>query len=484
MTTTETNTGLREYEIPHLYPDSDHLPEGPTAVATLNATKLTLALGDLVVITSALLLSIWVNSQVNPTDPTSAADYARLVVISIAVWPVVLTQHLLYRARYLGRGIDEGARVVKAVAVAMLLTGGLSIVLKISVGRLLTARLATRALFARMRRRGSMLRTVLIAGRNAEGNLVKEMLEADAALGYRFAGFVEDLVESEPGESPLALLGDPSKVLRAVDEMDAVGVIIAATAIDIGTSNRLIRSLTEHGVHVDLSSTLCDIAANRLTVRPVGRVPMMYVEPVRRTGWRPQAKRAFDLAISTTILVLTLPLLMLAGLAIKLTSPGPVFFSQRRIGRDGRPFDIHKLRTMVVDAEDRLDEVLDLNETSGTLFKIKDDPRITRVGRILRKTSLDELPQLLNVLRGEMSLVGPRPALPREVETWDRSLHNRLRVQPGITGMWQVHGRSGDDHDSTYAQLDLYYVDNWTIVTDLAILARTIPVVLSSKGQY
>jgi exopolysaccharide biosynthesis polyprenyl glycosylphosphotransferase len=497
MTTTETSLQLPRYEAPDLYPDSDDLPEGPAAATGLNTTKLTLALGDLVVITSALLLSIWINRNVNATDPTSAAEYARVVVVSLLVWPIVLTQHLLYRARYLSRGIDEIARVVKAVAVAMLLTGGVSIVLKISVGRqwmiiattlvlfsLLTSRIAVRALFARMRRRGSMLRTVLIAGRNAEGNLVREMLEADPALGYNFAGFVEDLVESEPGQSPLALLGDPSKVLRAVDETNAVGVIIAATAIDIGTSNRLIRSLTEHGIHVELSSTLCDIAANRLTVRPVGRVPMMYVEPVRRTGWRPQAKRLFDVTVAGAVLVLTFPILMVAGLAIKLTSPGPIFFSQKRIGRDGRPFEMHKLRTMVFDAEDRLDDLLDLNETTGTLFKIKDDPRITRVGQVLRKASLDELPQLLNVIRGEMSLVGPRPALPREVETWGRSLHNRLRVKPGITGMWQVHGRGGDDHDSTYAQLDLYYVDNWTIVTDLAILARTIPVVLSSRGQY
>ena len=266
MTTTESSAAVRVFETPHLYPEPDDLPSSPIAATTLNATKLALALSDLVIITTALLLSIWVNTKVNPTDPTSSADYARLVLMSAILWPIVLTQHLLYRARYLSRGIDEIARVVKAVAVAMLLTGGVSIVMKISVGRqwmtiatllvlvsLLASRISIRALFARMRRRGQMLRTVLIAGRNAEGNLVREMLEADPALGYEFAGFVEDLVESEPGESPLALLGDPSKVLWAIDETNAVGIIIAATAIDIGTSNRLIRALTEHGVHVELS---------------------------------------------------------------------------------------------------------------------------------------------------------------------------------------------------------------------------------------
>jgi lipopolysaccharide/colanic/teichoic acid biosynthesis glycosyltransferase len=145
---------------------------------------------------------------------------------------------------------------------------------------------------------------------------------------------------------------------------------------------------------------------------------------------------------------------------------------------------MHKLRTMDVDAEDQLLALEHLSETTGPLFKIENDPRITPIGKWLRKLSIDELPQLFNVLKGEMSLVGPRPALPREVEGWNKELHNRLRVQPGITGMWQVKGRSNGDHDSKYAQLDLYYVDNWSLVTDLVIVARTIPVVLGSKGQY
>ena len=211
---------------------------------------------------------------------------------------------------------------------------------------------------------------------------------------------------------------------------------------------------------------------------------MMYIEPVRRDGWRPRAKRMFDFLAALVTLAFITPVLLLAGLALKLTSPGPIFFRQQRVGRDGELFEMIKLRTMVIDAEAQLDDLLHLNETDGPLFKIKDDPRITRVGAFLRRTSLDELPQLINVLKGEMSLVGPRPALPREVAGWDTSLHNRLRVQPGITGMWQVAGRTEESHDSTYAQLDLYYVDNWTIVTDLAILARTVPVVLKRRGQF
>ena len=499
MTSIETPPGAQT-ELPatvQLYPDSESLPVAPLRNSALSATKITLVIADLLMVTIALVAGTWINEWVNAADPTSPAQYMGLVLASLPVWPMVFTQQLLYRARYLSRRIDEINRVVRSVAVGVLVTGGLSILLKVAIGRqwvvitgtlilvaMVAERLVARALFDRARRNGSLLRPVVIAGRNAEGQFVREMLENDTSLGYVFRGFIEDLVEREPGESPLALLGNPAKVVRKVHEMEVTSVIVAATAIDVGSSNRLIRSLTEHGIHVELSSTLCDIAANRLTIRPVGRVPMMYVEPVRRTGWRPRAKRAFDAVVAAVLLILSAPILLVAGLAVKLTSPGPAIFSQARVGRDGELFAMHKLRTMNADAEEQFDSVAHLSETTGPLFKIENDPRITPVGKWLRKLSIDELPQLFNVLKGEMSLVGPRPALPREVESWDKELHNRLRVQPGITGMWQVNGRSEGDHDSMYAQLDLYYVDNWSLITDLVIVARTIPVVLGRKGQY
>ncbi len=499
MTSTETPLPQAPPESPPvvLYPDSESLPGAPRRRNPLNATKVTLVIADLLMVAVALVGATWINHMANPGDPTGVAEYMGLVLVSLPIWPMVFTQQLLYRARYLSRRIDETTRVIRSVAIGMLVTSGLSILLKVSVGRrwilitgalvlvlMVTERLIARSLFDRARRNGQLLRPVVIAGRNAEGQFVREMLESDAALGYDFKGFIEDLVEREPGESPLALLGDPGKVVRKVNEMGVNSVIVAATAIDVGSSNRLIRSLTEHGIHVELSSTLCDIAASRLTIRPVGRVPMMYVEPVQRTGWRPRTKRAFDVIVASLLLVVSAPLLLLSCLAVKLTSTGPAIFSQARVGRDSELFAMHKLRTMVNDAEAQLASIEHLSTTTGPLFKIEDDPRITSVGAWLRKLSIDELPQLFNVLKGEMSLVGPRPALPREVEAWDKELHNRLRVQPGITGMWQVMGRSEGDHDSKYAQLDLYYVDNWSLVTDLVIVARTIPVVLGRKGQY
>ena len=169
--------------------------------------------------------------------------------------------------------------------------------------------------------------------------------------------------------------------------------------------------------------------------------------------------------------------------AIKIDSRGPIFFRQLRMGRAGTTFEVLKLRSMVVDAEQQLDDLRHLNEADGPLFKLKADPRVTRVGRLLRRMSLDELPQLWNVLRGEMSIVGPRPALPSEVSGWTPELHQRLLVRPGITGMWQVFSRGGADFGE-YVELDLYYVENWSLGLDLQILLRTVPSVLFQRGAH
>jgi lipopolysaccharide/colanic/teichoic acid biosynthesis glycosyltransferase len=189
----------------------------------------------------------------------------------------------------------------------------------------------------------------------------------------------------------------------------------------------------------------------------------------------------FDVAIAVVALVATIPIVAVVAVANRVKSPGPVFFRQMRVGRDGQLFEIIKLRTMVVDAEARKAELMAHNESDGALFKIRNDPRVTPIGRLLRKLSLDELPQFWNVLRGEMSVVGPRPALPDEVAQWPADAHDRLRVLPGITGMWQVSGRSDTTFDE-YKRLDMYYVDNWSLVHDLTIVAKTFGAVASSRG--
>jgi exopolysaccharide biosynthesis polyprenyl glycosylphosphotransferase len=272
-------------------------------------------------------------------------------------------------------------------------------------------------------------------------------------------------------------------MIEDIERLGVDSVLVASSAVDSASTTRVIRRLADANLNVELTSTLRDVAIRRLTVRPIGPFPVMYVEPRERGGWRARAKRTFDVALAGLVLLVVTPVMVAATIAIKIDSPGPVFFGQSRVGRHGRRFRVLKFRTMGIDAEDRLAELRTQNEADGPLFKMADDPRITRVGRFLRKTSIDELPQLWNVLRNEMSMVGPRPALPAEVEEWDHDLHERLRVKPGITGMWQVHGRSNADFGE-YARLDLYYVHNWSLMVDLAILARTLPAVLRSSGAY
>jgi len=277
-------------------------------------------------------------------------------------------------------------------------------------------------------------------------------------------------------------------ILGTLDEIEAVaevtrccGVMISLQSVPEHDVNVLTRRLTDDGLHVELSTSLLDIDVKRLRVQDVDHRAMIYVEPTIRTGWRRLAKRAFDVSVASAVMVLSAPIVALAVAAIVIESGRPFLFRQTRVGMHGEHFEILKLRTMVCDAEARRADLLALNEADGPLFKIGDDPRVTRVGRFLRKASIDELPQLWNVMRGDMSLVGPRPALPDEVSQWSPELRDRLRVLPGITGLWQVSGRALASFDD-YKRLDLYYVDNWSLRHDITIVWRTIGAVLRTRG--
>lgn len=429
--------------------------------------------------------------------PVDAMAYTRLGVVALPLWLVLFTRYRLYNSRHTAGRRDELSRVVHAVGLSVLGTAVVAYALDVLVPRawlvaLFVLAVAVVALerelvrhaFNGLRRRGWCLRPVVIAGTGGEALDLATMLGEHPELGYRVVGLIGDRDELDPQLVEYGPVLDPrTKVAEQVRMTGATGVVVATTDVDLDTSNRLTRVLTDAGIHVELSSSLKDIDANRLSVRPLGRFAMVYVEPVKRTGWTQVAKRVFDVTLSAVGLVVAVPVLLAAAAAVKATSPGPVLFHQERVGRRGRRFHVLKLRTMVTGAEERLGELHLFNEADGPLFKLREDPRVTGVGRLLRRLSLDELPQLVNVLRGEMSLVGPRPALPSEVTQWGPELFDRLRVQPGITGMWQVRGRS-DSSFSQYQRWDLYYVDNWSMAHDLAILLRTLPVVLSQKGAY
>jgi exopolysaccharide biosynthesis polyprenyl glycosylphosphotransferase len=455
-----------------------------------SAAKVAIAGADAVCLALCLAAAYAIRETGDGPDIQGAwLEHLLVTLVLIPVWIGLFARQRLYNSRFIVRRVDEWRRIAHGSASAIFAVAAAGYALQLAVSRawmILAGVLSVgvvglereivRRAFARMRRRGMLMRDVVIVGNNEEARDIAAMLRDDPTLGYRVVGFVAD------GEDD-GVLGTAAEALDVVHRRGASGVIVASSSLSVAVSNRLVRELLHSGVHVELSSTLRDVAPERLTVRPLGRFPVVYLEPCRPVGWRSAAKRTFDAVGATVGIVVIAPLVAAVAVAIKLDSPGPVIFKQERVGKDGHPFEVHKFRTMVEGAEARIDEMRALNEADGPLFKVHEDPRVTRVGRFLRKTSLDELPQLVNVLRGEMSLVGPRPALPQELEEWGSELHARLRVRPGITGMWQVNGRS-DSSFEAYSRLDLYYVENWSLLNDVTILAKTIPTVLFGRGAY
>jgi exopolysaccharide biosynthesis polyprenyl glycosylphosphotransferase len=295
---------------------------------------------------------------------------------------------------------------------------------------------------------------------------------------------------------PAAQLGGAARTIdvpvfgalgAAANSAAAAGVdtvmVLSCPELDGPMLRRLAWELERDDIDLIVSSSLVDTAGDRITVRPVDGLPMMHIEHPRLSGGRRLVKAAFDVSVAALLLVLLAPLLLLIALVIRLDTGGPVFFRQVRVGRGGEPFRMVKFRTMHTDAEARLEAMRRQNEHAGVLFKIREDPRVTRCGRILRRYSLDELPQLINVLLGEMSLVGPRPPLPAEVEQYPHDMRRRLVVKPGMTGLWQVSGRSDLSWEDSI-RLDLRYVENWSLTVDLVILMRTATAVVRGSGAY
>jgi exopolysaccharide biosynthesis polyprenyl glycosylphosphotransferase len=283
----------------------------------------------------------------------------------------------------------------------------------------------------------------------------------------------------------IPVLGGPEDVLTALEESKADTVVLTAWSdVDSAELRRLSWDLEGSGVQLLVAPRLVGVAVPRLHLRTVGGLTLLDVDEPEFTGARRVVKTGIDYLLALLALILLAPVLAAVAVAVRVTSPGPVFFRQERIGRYGRPFVMHKFRSMYVDAEERLAELRHLNEhAGGPLFKLRRDPRVTRVGEVLRRYSLDELPQLFDVLLGRMSLVGPRPPLPGEVARYEEDVRRRLRVKPGITGLWQVSGRSDLSWEES-VRLDLHYVENWFLGLDLTIIARTVSAVLARRGAY
>jgi exopolysaccharide biosynthesis polyprenyl glycosylphosphotransferase len=452
-------------------------------------------LADALAVTLGLVAAYSADWSVRVFD-TKRPETVCLVVgaLSLPVWIMLFARYRLYAARCIDTRLDEAGRVVHAVLTSVLAMAAISFLLKQPVARswlilsfpfvlgcCLIERAVLREVFTRLRQGGKLQRAVVLVGTNAEAEGIFRHVLDTPDLGYQVVGVIGDgdrFLDEQP------VLGTVRDALDVAERTGATGVIVATTAVDAIDINRLTRQLTEAGIHVELSSSLLGIDSERLTVRPLGMHPMIYVEAVHRRGWRAVAKRTFDVVASAGGLILLAPVLALIAVLIKLDSGGKVLFAQVRSGRDERSFRMLKFRTMVSNAEDLLIDLRSSNQVDGPLFKMREDPRVTKVGKRLRRLSLDEIPQLWNVLRGDMSLVGPRPALYSEMDMLTAELReSRLRVRPGLTGMWQVSGRS-DLSFADYIRLDLYYVDNWSLSRDSAILAKTVPVILRNRGAY
>ncbi len=425
------------------------------------------------------------------------SSYLVIGPLLAVAWVAMLMATRTYDARVLGVGGDEYRRVVRAsvyfwglVSIASYMTQFelsrflLAVAFGAGTFLLLLARWSARKVLHRARRRSSNWshRVLAVGGREEVDALVAE-LEREPYAGLKVVGACVPPGD-ERGRASVPIVGSLTSVPEAVTKLGVDTVAVTASrGLTSGVLKRLGWDLEGAGVDLVVAPALTDIAGPRVHVRPVSGLQLLYVEQPEFTGPTWAMKEAFDRVLAAVTLTLLSPIMALIAVGVRLSSPGPVIFRQVRVGRDGEVFTVYKFRTMVVDAEKHLEALWELSEGNGVLFKLKDDPRVTPFGRLLRRVSLDELPQLWNVVTGTMSLVGPRPALPTEAERYGRSTARRLLVKPGITGLWQVSGRSDLTWEDS-VRLDLYYVENWSFAGDIQILWKTVSAVVRARGAY
>lgn len=460
---------------------------------------------DIAVVATSVMLAQYVRFGYTPVpDGSVAKQLTGFSVLFILLWLSALAVFRTRSTRVVGSGIDEYRRVLSAsfwtfgaVAIVTLLLrlevarGYLAVALPIGAVGLLLGRHLWRGVLARARARGEIQNSVVAIGNRAELSNLASELTRHPVLGYRIVGFGIPGYGEPCGETveingkTIPILGDEVVALAAVAGGGADTVAITDTE-HFGVSGIRDLTWTLDALDVDLvvSPGIMDVTGARLAMRPVANLPLIHVEKPQYQGAARFGKRAFDFLFALLALVAMSPVLLAAALAVKVTSRGPIFYCAERIGKDGKPFTMLKFRTMVDGADRQVADLVAQNEIAGgVLFKMRDDPRVTPVGRWLRCLSIDELPQFLNVLKQDMSVVGPRPPLRREVETYDGQVSRRLLVKPGITGLWQVNGRSNLSWDES-VRLDLSYIENWSMVNDLVIIAKTLRAVFAREGAY
>ncbi|MFL6065711.1 MAG: sugar transferase [Friedmanniella sp.] len=434
--------------------------------------------------------------------PASVISYTAVSMVLAGAWAVALLMVRAREARIVGDGVEEYRRVAHAslglfAAVAILgfllrldvARGYLAVALPLGVVLLFAGRRICRGWLLRQRASAKCYSKVLVVGSHRAAVAMAQAFEREPLAGYRVVGVCEPgwantgkLLDIDGHRVPV--LGDQWSVLDAVRRSGANTVAVSNTeALGAEGMRALAWDLEATQTNLVVSSGVVDVAGPRLQIRPVAGLPMLHVDKPQYRGAHKFSKSAFDVLGAACALLVLSPLMLVIAVAVKLTSRGPVFYRSERIGLDGKPFAMVKFRSMEVGADQRLATLANANDGAGPLFKLRHDPRVTPLGRWLRRFSLDELPQLFNVLTGQMSIVGPRPPLRSEVMTYTGEVERRLLVKPGITGLWQVSGRSDLSWEES-VRLDLYYVENWSFVQDLVISWRTFSAVLASSGAY
>ena len=423
---------------------------------------------------------------------------SRLLVFATVTLLAVFSFFRLYDTGAKRSEVDEAGTAVGALTVGMVFFEFMTLFYRDMIFRRLTIfyawmfalafiiifRVSLILLRKWLYRRGIGISNILIIGTGEEAGLLMQKIKSHPEMGLRIAGFLR--VEGESG----AFASGGMNVIGGTGDLESLIVKFGINSVIFAVSdapNSLIMELVEK-CEVNKSEfrfvpRVLDIIESRVSSDEVIGIPLITVKEIKLYGLNAFLKRASDIFYSLVLLIFALPVIAVISALIKLDSAGKVFFVQKRVGAQGKEFYMYKFRSMRSDAESDFDKVADKNEADGLIFKMKKDPRVTRAGSLLRKWSLDELPQIFNVIKGDMSFVGPRPPLPSEVKNYNSWHRKRLRIAPGITGLWQVSGRSDISFDEM-VKLDIYYIESWSLWQDIKILLKTIPVVLLAKGAY
>lgn len=419
------------------------------------------------------------------------------LVYSFVTVAVFFNRGLYVRQRSMAR-LDELYLVMKSLIIAAFVMMAISVLFPqlpytraIIVSNFLVSlvlidlwRITLRKAVGFLAERGVGLMRAVIYGAGKSGRILSNQIKFHPEFGYSVAGFIDD----DPAKAgkvyeDVEVLGPFEKLPEIVVSRDVDEVLVAIPTAKHRHLLNVVFELRERRIPFMVIADLFELVTRRVSVTQIGSIPLLRLWRSPLEGWQGYVKRAIDIAGALAGIIVLLPVWTLIIILIKLDSRGPVFYRQARLGKDGRPFGIFKFRSMVIGADEMLPELAEFNEMDGPIFKIKEDPRITRVGKFLRKFSIDEFPQLLNVLKGDMSLVGPRPPIPEEVNKYERWQMKRLTVPQGVTGLWQVSGRNLLTFEEM-VRLDIYYIENWSLWLDLKLLLKTIPVVVLMRGAY